>query len=208
MGSRPAETISFSLPSGGFNGKKSQSKSKPLNMHVDELFNQYFPSQNEGQETEVSSKQKNRTTKVDQYSIGKQPKHCVEQILDNILSNVLYCSMKRTAKKRRELEKDDSSDQLLNDCDILISAEDFHHPNAARRKRRKTENLGLNGGYWGAVGVRGAVREKIKKQGILEKEDTKVKKKIKKWDSAVIKTHSITVENTLSRITPKSTTDK
>ena len=58
------------------------------------------------------------------------------------------------------------------------------------------------------MGVRGAVREKIKKQEILEKEDTKVKKKIKKWESAVLKTHSITVENTLSRITPKSTTDK
>ena len=142
--SRPAETISFSLPAGGFNGKKAQSKSKPLNMHVDELFNQYFPSQNEEHEleTEVSSKPKNRTTKVDQYSIGKQPKHCVEQILDNILSNVLYCSMKRKATRRRELENEDSTDDLINNCDILISTEDLHHPNSGKRKRRRTENLG------------------------------------------------------------------
>merc|ERR1712241_310110 len=106
---------------------------------------------------------------------------------------------------RRDLE---SEDNVNNNCDILMDTEDFNLQNIGRRKRRKTENLGLNGGYWGAVGVRGAVREKIKKQEILEKEDTKVKKKIKKWESAVLKTHSITVENTLSRITPKSTTDK
>ena len=113
-------------------------------MHVDELFSQYFPSQNEEHEleSEVSSKQKNRTTKVDQYSIGKQPKHCVEQILDNILSNVLYCSMKRKATRRRELENEDATDDLINNCDILISTEDLHHPNSGKRKRRKTENLG------------------------------------------------------------------
>ena len=119
-------------------------------MHVDELFNQYFPSQNEGHEleAEVSSKQKNRTTKVDQYSIGKQPKHCVELILDNVLSNVVYSAMKRSAtKRRRELENEDNlysdySDHLINDCDILMATEDFHHLNSGKRKRRKTENLG------------------------------------------------------------------
>ena len=45
------------------------------------------------------------------------------------------------------------------------------------------------------MGVRGAVREKIKKQESLEKEDTKSKKKIKKENSAV------TVENILTRMT-------
>merc|ERR1712001_196337 len=91
------------------------------------------------------------------------------------------------ATRRRELENEDSTDDLINNCDILISTEDLHHPNSGKRKRRRTENLGLDGGYWGAVGVRGAVREKIKKQESLEKEDTKSKKKIKKESSAVMR---------------------
>ena len=60
---------------------------------------------------------------------------------------------------------------------------------------------GLDGGYWGAVGVRGALREKIKKQESQEKD---LKKKIKKNTSPIIKSPSIRVENILSRVTIKA----
>merc|ERR1712013_6960 len=40
-----------------------------------------------------------------------------------------------------------------------------------RRKKRKSDNLGLNGGYWDAIGVRGVVREKLEKQESIEKEE-------------------------------------
>ena len=54
---------------------------------------------------------------------------------------------------------------------------------------------GLNGGYWGAVGIRGTVREKIKKQESQQQEKVKkdVKKKVKKEssDSSSIKSPSI-----------------
>ena len=71
---------------------------------------------------------------------------------------------------------------------------------------------GLNGGYWGAVGIRGTVREKIKKQESQQQEKVKkdVKKKVKKEssDSSSIKSPSIKVENILSRITIKSALEK
>ena len=113
-------------------------------MHVDELFNQYFPQQNEGfdLEAEVSSKQKTRTKNY-QYCTEKQPKHCVEQILDKILSNVIFSSMKRkfVAKRRRDL---DTEDNVNNNCDVLEETEDFNLQMSGKRKRRKTENLGKN----------------------------------------------------------------
>ena len=63
---------------------------------------------------------------------------------------------------------------------------------------------GLDGGYWGAVGVRGALREKIKKQ---ESQENDLKKKIKKNASPIIKSPSIRVENILSRVTIKTVLD-
>ena len=71
----------------------------------------------------------------------------------------------------------------------------FKYKNKKFSSNSSLQFAGLDGGYWGAVGVRGAVREKIKKQESLEKEDTKGKKKIKKENSAV------TEENILSGIT-------
>ena len=86
----------------------------------------------------------------------------------------------------------------------------INHLNIRIKKFLNNSSLqfpGLNGGYWGAVGVRGAVREKIKKQESLEKEDTKIKKKIKRENSAVIRSPSITVENILTKFSMKSTND-
>ena len=63
----------------------------------------------------------------------------------------------------------------------------------------------MNGGYWGAVGVRGAVREKIKRQESLEKEDADLKKKVKtEFGNRRIKSPSIKVENILTRISDNS----
>ena len=63
----------------------------------------------------------------------------------------------------------------------------------------------MNGGYWGAVGVRGAVREKIKRQESLEKEDADLKKKVKtEFGNRRIKSPSIKVENILTRISNNS----
>ncbi len=38
---------------------------------------------------------------------------------------------------------------------------------------------GLDGGYWGAMGVRGAVRDKIKMQEHIDKEKTEFRKKVR-----------------------------
>ena len=63
----------------------------------------------------------------------------------------------------------------------------------------------MNGGYWGAVGVRGAVRDKIKRQESLEKEKAASKKKIKtQIADKNIKSPSIKVENIMTRITNNS----
>merc|ERR1712106_1146535 len=40
-----------------------------------------------------------------------------------------------------------------------------------KRKKRKSDNLGLNGGYWDVIGVRGVVREKLEKQESIEKDE-------------------------------------
>ena len=62
----------------------------------------------------------------------------------------------------------------------------------------------MNGGYWGAVGVRGAVRDKIKRQESREKEDAAFKKKVKtEFANRSVKSPNIKVENILSKISPK-----
>merc|ERR1719445_2395709 len=64
---------------------------------------------------------------------------------------------------------------------------------------------GLDGGYWGAMGVRGAVREKIKKQEHIDKEKTEFRKKIKRdFGDQNIKSPSIQVENIWTRISNNS----
>merc|ERR1711976_415312 len=49
--SRPSETVSFSLPPGGFKNQPPPAKSKSLNCQIDELFSQYYPVVNTELET-------------------------------------------------------------------------------------------------------------------------------------------------------------
>ena len=64
---------------------------------------------------------------------------------------------------------------------------------------------GLDGGYWGAMGVRGAVRDKIKQQEHIDKEKTEFRKKVKRdFGDQNIKSPSITVENILTKISNNS----
>ena len=93
--SRPDETVSFSLPAGGFNsGSAIPSKPKPLIMQVDELFSQYFPEVKEDMkafnETPASESIDNANEK--QLTIG-QKNTLVEGILEELLLRIVKISM-------------------------------------------------------------------------------------------------------------------
>merc|ERR1712106_956695 len=210
--SRPDETVSFSLPAGGFNsGSAIPSKPKPLIMQVDELFSQYFPEVKEDMkafnETPASESIDNANEK--QLTIG-QKNTLVEGILEELLLRIVKISMqtnsdcpiqynqpqKETKGLIIEPEENSRSREISPDSPIRSrnvsadssrsgfsfnsneSLEGYKEEYASsekdlsnKRKKRKSDNLGLNGGYWDVIGVRGVVREKLEKQESIEKDE-------------------------------------
>jgi len=214
--SRPDETVSFSLPPGGYNPKPNVPKPKPLNLHVDELFSQYFPEVREERKTFNETPVKESIDKdTEKQPTFEQINYLVEGILDELLIIIVNHSSLEEAFNKEE-QKDDAKssegkaeEQSQTSCNISsdspirsrnVSAESSRsgfssnsHENfddykedgdtssekemSSRRKKRKSDNLGLNGGYWDVLGVRGGVREKLEKQESIEKEEkTQIKK--------------------------------
>eukprot|EP00090_Calanus_glacialis_P001582 TRINITY_DN11151_c0_g1_i2.p1 TRINITY_DN11151_c0_g1~~TRINITY_DN11151_c0_g1_i2.p1 ORF type:complete len:1784 (-),score=477.31 TRINITY_DN11151_c0_g1_i2:958-5901(-) len=216
--SRPDETVSFSIPAGGFNsGSVIPSKPKPLLMQVDELFSQYFPEVKEDMKTFNGTPASESIDNANEKQLTFVQKNTLaEAILEELLLRVVKISMqaklvdcppethqkqKETkalvikpegkSQTRRSRSREISPDSPIRSRNVSAdssrsgfsfnsneSLEDYKEEYAEsekdlsnRRKKRKSDNLGLNGGYWDVIGVRGVIREKIEKQESIEKEE-------------------------------------
>jgi hypothetical protein len=220
--SRPDETVSFSLPAGGFNSSPViPSKPKPLLMQVDELFSQYFPEVKEDMKTFNGTPASEIIDNANEKQLTFEQKNTLaEAILEELLLRVVKISMqaklvdcppethqkqKETkalvikpggkSQTRRSQSREISPDSPIRSRNVSAdssrsgfsfnsneSLEDYKEEYVElekdpsnRRKKRKSDNLGLNGGYWDVIGVRGVVREKIEKQESIEKEEKTIR---------------------------------
>merc|ERR1712223_1439263 len=196
--SRPDETVSFSLPPGGFKNDptmgsiacdttaagKSDSKAKSVpwfaSPSVDDLFNQYFnpdpADKNTGTESGSNIEDEDEQTKeTDQQQTLEvnSNRSVAEGILAEILESISPSPDSRPASSARS--RTCSGDSMRSETSSVSSLERRKSPQGqcanqqkAQKSRRKTEDLGLNGGYWDAIGVRGVVREKMQRQESLE----------------------------------------
>merc|ERR1712223_1105254 len=196
--SRPDETVSFSLPPGGFKNDptmgsiacdttaagKSDSKAKSVpwfaSPSVDDLFNQYFnpdpADKNAGTESGSNIEDEDEQTKeTDQQQTLEvnSSRSVAEGILAEILESISPFPDSRPTSSARS--RTCSGDSMRSETSSVSSLERRKSPQGqcanqqkAQKSRRKTEDLGLNGGYWDAIGVRGVVREKIQRQESLE----------------------------------------
>eukprot|EP00092_Neocalanus_flemingeri_P005869 GFUD01006317.1.p1 GENE.GFUD01006317.1~~GFUD01006317.1.p1 ORF type:complete len:3795 (+),score=856.15 GFUD01006317.1:678-11387(+) len=216
--SRPDETVSFSLPVGGFNPNSIiQSKPKPLLVQVDELFSQYFPEAREDLKTfNETPVEESIDTHNENPLPFEQRNKLAKDILDELLLSVVQKSMQENLgecslhrdERQKELEhceakpqgkgltsrsgsRDISPNSPVRSRNVSAessrsghsfnsneSLEDYQNGDSpsekefsSRQKKRKSDNLGLNGGYWDVIGVRGVVRERLEKQESIEKEE-------------------------------------
>jgi len=174
--SRPEETVSFAIPSEGFRTSSiPPPKQKPLFNRVNELFSHFFPEVQEDTKGKDEIKPTDLINSNSEKQLVVEVKNTVVQdILNELLEMVVNTSKKRKGNIDEPKVQDDiefnSSNQNLNaDTD----AQDKNFMN--KRKKRKSENLGLNGGYWDNIGVRGVIREKLEKQKSIEKEEMNMK---------------------------------
>lgn len=108
--SRPSETVSFSLPPGGFKNQPAEPKSKTLTCQVDELFSQYFPVVNSNLETNSG-------------------KLAAEAILDTILTEIVVVMEEnnkediwngRTSPGKRKRKRTENLGKCIKQSIILI----------------------------------------------------------------------------------------
>ena len=83
--SRPSETVSFSLPPGGFKNQP-EPKTKSLNSQIDELFSQYYPAVNTDLEEQLCTAQ------------------VVEAVVDLILHQTLQLAQHKNTEDPMSLE--------------------------------------------------------------------------------------------------------
>ena len=81
----PSETVSFSLPPGGFKNQP-EPKTKSLNSQIDELFSQYYPAVNTDLEDQLSTAQ------------------VVEAVVDLILHQTLQLAEQKNTENQMALE--------------------------------------------------------------------------------------------------------
>merc|ERR1712192_349332 len=95
----------------------------------------------------------------------------VRGILEELLESISLQDSRPASSAR---SRTCSGDSIRSETSSASSLERRKSPQGqcpiqkSQKARRKTEDLGLNGGYWDAIGVRGVVREKIQKQESLE----------------------------------------
>ena len=119
--SRPSESVTFSMPPGGFITKPpSPPKPKPLHLQVDDLFSQYFP------QVRGKVNQEKHTEKIESTSeIVSATESIAKQILNDLISTAV------------------DSYQTNNSFERDVHSSEKNQVIPARRvRRKKTENLG------------------------------------------------------------------
>merc|ERR1712142_376310 len=109
--SRPDETVSFSLPAGGFNSSSGvQSKPKPLLMQVDELFSQYFPGVKEDMKAVTETPDSKNIDNANEKQLTfEQKRTFVEVILEELLLRVVKISLQTKLNSPRQNQQETKS---------------------------------------------------------------------------------------------------
>ena len=152
--SRPDETVSFSLPPGGFKSdscstSKSDSKAKPLPWFakVDDLFSQYYPAADEDknnratsftesdcniEDEEAEEINSEQATEVDSRSL-------IEDIIEELLDGSISMQDSRPGSSARS--RACSGDSLQSETSSSLRWNESHS-SKSQKARRRTEDLG------------------------------------------------------------------
>lgn len=142
--SKPEETVSFSLPAGGFKHDSKvepKAKSLPWFSKVDDLFSQYYPDVDKNKEAETTfNENEHSTNNIEENDPEASMYSCVlvQSLLEDLLENLL-CELE-TRPKSSVRSRDCSGDSNRSEASSSSSLERSTSQNM--KSRRKTEDLG------------------------------------------------------------------
>ena len=146
--SRPEETVSFSLPAGGFRNESNQvepkaTKSLPWFAKVDDLFSQYYPDVDKNKEvapasceSETDIAKEEMEEIIQETTLAVDSAFLVRSLLEDLLECSLPCleSWPVSSARSRDPSGDSSRSGASSSCGFERTK--------SQKQRRRTEDLG------------------------------------------------------------------